>query len=166
MTQKSDLHSPEKQPLSAGFQNTGVLVAEDNVTSCIVVLAILKKMGMTAHSVTDGLEAVDAVKTASYDLVLMDVQMPGMDGLEATRKIRQWEEERKAASWDGQGDQRHSPIPAAGNRLPIIAMTAHTQQQELDRCLEAGMDDTITKPFSRRILEEILEKWLSRSKEK
>jgi CheY-like chemotaxis protein/HPt (histidine-containing phosphotransfer) domain-containing protein len=119
-----------------------ILLAEDNITNQQVALGILKKFGLTADAVANGREAVHALKMLPYDLVLMDVQMPEMDGLEATRHIR-------------------NPQSAIPNRnIPIIAMTAHAMQGDRDRCLEAGINDYVSKPVSPRALAETLEKWL------
>jgi len=119
-----------------------ILLAEDNITNQQVALGILKKLGLSADAVANGREVIEALKILPYDLVLMDVQMPEMDGLEATRQIR-------------------GPQSAIPNRsIPIIAMTAHAMQGDKDRCLEAGMDDYVTKPVSPRALAEALDKWL------
>ncbi|MEA3396675.1 MAG: response regulator, partial [Chloroflexota bacterium] len=119
-----------------------ILLAEDNVTNQQVALGILRKLGFSADAVANGREALAALKTLPYDLVLMDVQMPEMDGLEATRQIRS-------------GQSR-----APNQDIPIIAMTAHTMQGDKEKCLEAGMDDYVTKPVSPRVLAEALDKWL------
>lgn len=119
-----------------------ILLAEDNITNQQVALGILKKLGLSADAVADGREAIEALKTLPYDLVLMDVQMPEMDGLEATRQIR-------------------NPLSAIPNRtVPIIAMTAHAMQGDKEKCLEAGMNDYVAKPISPQALAEALEKWL------
>lgn len=121
-----------------------ILLAEDNITNQQVAQGILKKLGLTADVVANGREAIEALKTLPYDLVLMDVQMPEMDGMEATRHIR-------------------NPLSAMTNRhIPIIAMTAHAMQGDKERCLEAGMDDYVTKPVSIQALAKTLEKWLPR----
>ena len=121
-----------------------ILLAEDNLTNQQVALGILKKLGLRADAVADGAEAVRALETIPYDLVLMDVQMPEMDGLEATRRIR---------------DARSAVLH---HHVPIIAMTAHAMQGDRDRCLEAGMDDYVTKPISPEVLAAALDRWLSR----
>ena len=119
-----------------------ILVVEDNITNQQVALGILRKLGLRADAAANGMEALEALETLPYDLVLMDVQMPVMDGLEATRLIRG----RNSAVLD------HS--------VPIIAMTAHAMQEDRERCLQAGMDDHISKPVTRQRLGEALEKWL------
>jgi len=125
-------------------QKARILLAEDNITNQQVALGILKKLGLSADAVANGREAIISLQTLPYDLVLMDVQMPELDGLEATKQIR-------------------SPQSSIHNRnIPIIAMTAHAMQGDKDRCLAAGMNDYVTKPISPRVLAETLEKWLSR----
>ncbi len=121
-----------------------ILLAEDNPTNRQVCAAILEKLGCGVDAVDDGIRAVAALRSAPYDLVLMDVQMPGMDGLAAARLIRD---------------------PSAGvhdPRIPIIAMTAHALKGDRERCLKAGMDDYIPKPITPRNLAEMLERWLTR----
>ncbi len=119
-----------------------ILVAEDNITNQLVALGILKKLGLRADAVASGAEAVKALETLPYDLVLMDVQMPELDGLEATRRIR-----------DSQ-----SPLP--NHHLPIIAMTANAMQGDRECCLAVGMNDYITKPLVPQALADVLDKWL------
>jgi CheY-like chemotaxis protein len=121
-----------------------ILLAEDNITNQQVALGILKKLGLRADAVANGAEAVKALETIPYDLVLMDVQMPEMNGLEATRQIR----------------NPHSGV--RNHRIPIIAMTAGAMQGDREKCLEAGMNDYVSKPVSPQALVEALEKWLPR----
>ncbi|HEX7496954.1 MAG TPA: PAS domain S-box protein [Candidatus Limnocylindrales bacterium] len=119
-----------------------ILLAEDNITNQQVALGILGKLGLRADAVANGAEAVSALESIAYDLVLMDVQMPQMDGLEATGHIR-------------------DPRSAVLNHLvPIIAMTAHAMQGDRQRCLDAGMNDYVTKPVSPQALSEALARWL------
>jgi CheY-like chemotaxis protein len=120
-----------------------VLVAEDNAVNQQVALGILRRMGAHADAVASGIEAIEALRQAPYDIVLMDVQMPEMDGLEATQHIRQEETE------------------ANKPHIPIIAMTAHALQSDRDRCLAVGMDDYVAKPVNPQELYSVLEKWLT-----
>ncbi len=125
-----------------GHRRARILVAEDNIINQQVALGLLEKLGCTADAVANGQEALEALKALPYDLVLMDVQMPEMDGLEAARRIR---------------DPRSS-IP--NRHIPIIAMTAHAMEGDKQKCLDAGMNDYITKPVSLQALVQVLEKWL------
>jgi CheY-like chemotaxis protein len=119
-----------------------ILVAEDNAVNQEVALGILHKLGLRAEAVADGAEVVEVLKTLPYNLVLMDVQMPEIDGLEATRIIR-----------DPQS-------PVLDHQIPIIAMTAHAMRSDREHCLQTGMNDYIAKPISAQALIEALNKWL------
>jgi signal transduction histidine kinase/CheY-like chemotaxis protein/HPt (histidine-containing phosphotransfer) domain-containing protein len=120
-----------------------VLLAEDNPVNQEVATAMLEDIGCHVTVVDNGQLAVDAVERERYDIVLMDCQMPELDGFGATRQIR----EREA--------QGSSSRP----RLPIVAVTAHAMDGDRERCIEAGMDDHLTKPFSRANLVEMVERW-------
>ncbi len=149
--------SPQNiQNIFAGGK-TRILLAEDNITNQQVAIGILKKLGLRADAVADGAEVINALKTISYDLILMDVQMPVMDGLEATRRIREMEKARAE-----QSAERPDGSPAV-HAIPIIAMTAHAMQGDREKCLAAGMNDYITKPISPQVLAERLDKWLPTS---
>jgi signal transduction histidine kinase/DNA-binding response OmpR family regulator len=114
-------------PASAAGSHLRVLVVEDNQVNQLLVTTILAKSGMRAEVAGNGVEAVHAVHQRSFDVILMDMQMPEMDGLEATRRIRQ--------------------MGAMGRAVPIIAMTANAMQEDRRRCLEAGMNDFVAKPI-------------------
>ncbi len=131
----------EAMPVFAG-RKARVLLAEDNITNQQVALGILKKLGMLADAVANGAEAVTALENIPYDLVFMDVQMPVVDGLAATRIIR-----------DPQSAVRDHAVP-------IIAMTANAMVGDREMCLQAGMDDYVPKPVSPTMLAKMLAKWL------
>ncbi|MDQ5909219.1 MAG: hypothetical protein QG599_1314 [Pseudomonadota bacterium] len=118
-----------------------ILLVEDNITNQLVALGILQKFGLRADAVANGEEALKSLETLPYDVVLMDVQMPVMDGLEATRRLR-------------------SHAQPALRTIPIIAMTAHALQGDREQCLAVGMNDYLCKPVMPPALAEVLEKWL------
>lgn len=120
-----------------------ILLAEDNLVNQKVTLGILNKLGCQTDVVDNGQKAVQALEMATYDLVLMDVQMPELDGFQATRFIR-----------DTSSNVRD-------HEVPIIAMTAHAMKGDREKCLEAGMDDYVSKPVSPGELAETIREWLS-----
>lgn len=125
-----------------------ILIAEDNITNQQVALGILRKFGLSADAVANGAEAVKSLETIPYDLVLMDVQMPEMDGFEATKHIR-------------------NPVSNVLNHnIPIIAMTAHAMAGDHEKCLNIGMNGYVSKPISPLILAKALIKQLPNSKKK
>jgi PAS domain S-box-containing protein len=131
-----------RSPLHSGAPQ--VLLVEDNEVNRLVAEGMLKKLGVRTDAAGNGAEALAALERERYDLVLMDVQMPVMDGFEATRRIR----EREAAG--------------ASSRISIIAMTAHAMQGDREKCMEAGMDDYLAKPIMPQALTDMLAKWLRR----
>ena len=141
----SDLISPRPsrsepgEPLSSRAPR--VLCVDDNPANLLLVQTLLEDMGAQVRAVESGYAAVDAVKQDTFDLVLMDVQMPGMDGRQSTEAIRQWESERH------------------GTPLPVVALTAHAMANEKRALLQSGMDDYLTKPISERQLAQVVLKW-------
>jgi PAS domain S-box-containing protein len=131
----------QSMPLETPFQlkNVRVLVAEDNPINQKIALRQLAKLGYSADAVANGKEVLQALEGVPYDLILMDCQMPDMDGFEATRIIRQSEE--------------------SGKRIPILAMTANAVQGDRERCLAVGMDDYISKPVRQQDLANLLSRW-------
>jgi PAS domain S-box-containing protein len=123
--------------------NVYILLADDNLVHQHLAVAMLQKSGYTVDVVDNGRQAVEAVLKGDYNLVLMDVQMPEMDGIEATRIIRQSERNEK--------------------HTPIIAMTSHTMSGDRERCLEAGMDDYLSKPFNSKEILATITYWATTS---
>ncbi|MHB2167936.1 response regulator [Alsobacter sp. R-9] len=121
-----------------------ILLAEDNPTNRLVIGTLLQKLGYACHAVTNGIEAVEAVQRSRYDLVLMDVMMPDMDGYAATKAIRK--------------------LPGETARIPIVALTANVLTSDIKAALAAGMDDYATKPIGRDRLEHVIQKALDRSR--
>jgi CheY-like chemotaxis protein len=119
-----------------------ILVAEDNISSQQVALAILHKLGCRADAVANGKEALASLRSIPYDLVLMDCQMPEMSGYEATACIR----------------DPHSGV--CNPEIPVVALTAYAMNGDREKCLAAGMNDYISKPVHPAALEAVLAKWL------
>jgi len=119
-----------------------ILLVEDNPISQKVELKLLKENGYNVSAVSNGYDAVEAVKTSGFNLVLMDVEMAGIDGLEATRRIRDLEK----------------PI----SKIPIIAVTAHSSMKDREKCLAAGMDDYIAKPININFMKITIDHWLGK----
>ncbi len=124
-----------------GSRKGRILLAEDNITNQKVAMYLLENIGYRVEAVATGKEAIAALQLTPYDLVLMDVQMPEMDGPEATALIRREEE-------------------LTGRHVPIVALSAHAMAEDRDRCLAAGMDDYLTKPCTQQTLAKVLEKHL------
>ena len=140
-----------------------ILLAEDNIVNQKVAIGILKKLGLRADAVANGAEVLAALESIPYDLILMDMQMPVMNGLEATKIIRNYESEITNMAKTGDPLSpfaiRNSSLP-----IPIIAMTANALQGDREKCLEAGMNDYVSKPVSPQVLAVRLEKWLPKDK--
>lgn len=129
--------------------DASVLVVEDNPVNQTVTKSMLESLGVRVDLAATGLEAVELVKTNRYNLVFMDCQMPKMDGYEAAQSIRVLEQNHRIETANTQNAQ-----------LPVIAMTANALKGEREKCLQAGMDDYISKPFTIIELESILKTWL------
>jgi CheY-like chemotaxis protein len=120
-----------------------VLIVEDNPINQRVAAILVSKLGFTTDLAGHGGEAVEMVQKQNYDLILMDCQMPVMDGFEATKAIRK--------------------MNGAVSRTPIIAVTANVASGQREKCLEAGMNDYVPKPINREVLEKVIDKWSAQS---
>ncbi|MEO5959265.1 MAG: response regulator, partial [Opitutaceae bacterium] len=128
------------------YAHARILLAEDNLVNRRVALAQLAKLGCTARAVVNGREALEALKSSPFDIVLMDCQMPELDGYEATRSIREWESDpTRERRWRGS--------------IHIVAMTAHAMQGDREKCLAAGMNIHVTKPVHLSELQAALAAW-------
>jgi CheY-like chemotaxis protein len=123
-----------------GSRKVRVLLAEDNKVNQMLAVALLRKRGYDVTIADNGREAIDLVRRSTFDVVLMDVQMPEVDGFEATAAIRAMES-------------------ATSRRLPVIAVTAHAMDGDRQRCLDAGMDDYVSKPMDPEKLEMAIQRW-------
>ena len=133
-----------------------VLLAEDNPVNQKLAKLMLTKAGYQVEVANNGKDAVEKYTTSpdDFDLIIMDVQMPGMDGMEATKEIRYWE--GRMQNKENLAIQN----PNSKFQIPIVAMTAHAMIGDKEKCLEAGMDDYITKPIKRELVFKILDKWV------
>ncbi len=144
------LQQPKENPQPVSSHHSGqqalqlvgrVLLAEDNLVNQEVALAMLDNLGLSYETVTNGADALDILQRQHFDLILMDCQMPTMDGFQATMAIRQSE----------QGTNQH---------IPIMALTANAVSGDRERCLACGMDDYLSKPFTQEQLTTMLAEWL------
>ena len=140
-TMRPVVAAPVEKPAARRSGNRRILVVDDNVVNQKVALRQLQKLGVQADAVGNGLEAIDALDRIAYDLVLMDCQMPEMDGYEATRLLR-----------------------TRGTLTPVIALTASASDSDRDACLRAGMNDFLPKPVREGELEMMIERWLPTKK--
>ncbi len=146
ITKRPETNEEKPLPTERNDRNSGIkiLLVEDNIINQQVAIAMLSKLNVSTDTVTNGLEAIDALKKNSYTLVFMDLQMPVMGGLEAVKAIRNKE------------------TGIADPDIPVIAMTANAIKKDKDECLQAGMNDFIVKPVMIRELQTVLEKWIPR----
>lgn len=140
-----DIGIEQDEPLqdlmkSEVYSKLNILVVEDNVVNQEVALGMLEMLGFNAEVADNGQEGLDELLSNSYDLVLMDCQMPVLDGYETTKQVRQMDSELKG--------------------IPIIALTANAMTGDAEKCLNAGMDDYLSKPFEADVLEEKINRWL------
>nr|NJM01345.1 response regulator [Desulfobacula sp.] len=135
--QSGFISQPDLKKIHGYTSTAKVLLAEDNPVNQMVAVEILTLAGMTVHKAVNGKEAIEKIKKENFDVVLMDVQMPEMDGLEATVRIRR---------------------DLGEKNLPIIAMTAHAMRGDREKCIAAGMNDYISKPIDRLKLYKVLSK--------
>ncbi|RMH22099.1 MAG: response regulator, partial [Acidobacteria bacterium] len=134
------VESPPADPAAAAGQR--ILVVEDSDVNRMILRHQLERLGYAVTTAADGRQALDLLAESSFDLVLMDCQMPGLDGFEATRRLRRRE--------------------AGGRRTPVVAVTAHARREDRERCLEAGMDDHLSKPIAPQRLAATVARWLER----
>ena len=138
---RASADGPLESHVATGAGGAHLLVAEDNAVNRTVAVNMLAKLGHTADVAPDGHRALEALREHAYDAVLMDCQMPGLDGYEVTRELRRRER--------------------GGPRLPVIALTAHAMRSDRERCFAAGMDDYLAKPLRLSALREALERCLA-----
>ena len=134
---------PQSKPIHPRKMSR-ILLVEDSQANQVVALAILRKAGYKVDAVADGQEAITAVKSLPYDLILMDIAMPGMDGIEATKRIRH--------------------LSGDVSSIPIIAMTANVMEGDREKCLSHGMNDYLEKPIDRDALIRVIELWTQEAK--
>ncbi len=138
--ERAPVHVPTVETGESPLTGIRVLLAEDNPVNQKVALRLLEKWGCVTHAVSNGREALTALENGAFDVVLMDIQMPVMDGFEATQEVRKREQ-------------------AQGGHMPIIAMTANAMAGDREKCLTAGMDDYISKPVKPEDLRRALLRW-------
>jgi len=140
--QSNEVSENNSPPPSDGKK---ILLVEDNPISQSVEMRLLEDSGYSVMAVTNGEDAIEAVKTDQFSLVLMDVEMPGMDGIKATKMIRK--------------------LDSAISQIPIIAVTAHSSMKDREKCLSSGMNDYIAKPININFMKMTIDQWLKRKVE-
>lgn len=141
VAQRADFDSYTSMPAPLG-QSLRVLVVEDDPVQALVLMLFLERLGVAATHVTDGQQAIEAVKSGGFSLVLMDYLMPTANGIEATLAIRAWEATVRRV------------------HTPIVAVTASAMKDECEGYIDAGMDDVLVKPFSAKALRELVSRHL------
>ena len=129
---------------NSSYKNHTILVVEDNLVNQEVARAMLKSLGYEARVAGDGNEALDAMSLESFELILMDCHMPGLDGYDTTEEIR-----------------RQEASSTSARRIPIVALTADALESNRELCADCGMDDYVSKPFTQEQLKRVLTRWLS-----
>ena len=137
MTRQLIIYRKKEVKSESNREKSNILLVEDNTINQKIIMKLLESIGIRADLAKDGLEAIRLIQTNNYDLVLMDVYMPNMDGLTATRKLRD-----------------------EGIQIPIIALTATLEEKDIRKCLDAGMNDCLAKPIEKEKLQEMLDKYL------
>jgi len=140
----STVHNSADSPVVDARQGVRILLAEDNEVNQLVAVGMLNSLGYQSEVVPNGAEAVAAVERGGFDLVLMDVRMPVMDGLEATRRIR--------------------ALPPPLGDIPIVAVTANAMRGDEEACLGAGMNAYLAKPIRLTVLDAAVKHWLAHKK--
>ncbi len=154
----ADIAAPTQLPgLGLTNRSIHILLVEDNFINQTVASHILKNLGCTVVAVENGRLALEVIKDNAFDLILMDIQMPEMDGFETTLAIREWESQLKGKQTVNKADLADHPPE---QRIPIIALTAHAMVGDQRKCLEVGMDDYITKPVVPAILSAKIRQWI------
>lgn len=147
--------APSSKAANSAQKPLRILLAEDNPVNQKLAFLMLKRMGHQADLANNGLEALEAVKRNPYDIILMDIQMPSLDGLEATRRIRAWEAEQRLS----QPDRSHQVPP-----IHIIAITANVLDGARERCFTVGMNDYLSKPIQPEDFKAAIERWQTQNK--
>ncbi len=159
--EQAALRRTQPQPTEPRSVSHGrILLAEDNPVNQEVALGMLEALGCQADTGSNGREVLEALKRKTYDLILMDCQMPEMDGFEATRCIREMEQQRSTFDVRRLNSEPRTSNVEPPSLMPIVAVTAHAVTGDRERCLAAGMDDYLSKPFAQDQLQAILSRWL------